>query len=53
MTDEPDPLRGKGSGPVWVVIAVVIALLSCGGAWLAVAVILNYVATAGGLRVAG
>lgn len=45
MTDSPDPLRRNGSGLLLSLVAAVVALAACGGAWLAFALVVNYVAT--------
>lgn len=46
--EAPDPLHSKGSGLLLLVMAIIVALVSCGGAWLAAALVLNFVATTAG-----
>lgn len=45
MTDGPDPLHSKGIGLFLVLGAAAVALVGCGGAWLAFALAVNYIAT--------
>lgn len=45
MTNGLESLQGKGSGTFLALCAAVVALAACGGAWLAFALIVNYVAT--------
>lgn len=45
MTSELEALRSKGFGGIVAVVAALVSLLGCAGAWLAFALVVNYVAT--------